>query len=191
MRPAYSDVKLTYDDFVLFPDDGQRHELLDGEHVVTPSPNTKHQDIVANLHFHIRLWLETRPVGRVFLSPYDIVLSMFDVVVPDLVYFSSERAAAVLTPKHAAGAPNLVVEIASPGTRQRDETIKRRIYERFGVDEYWVVDPELDSVRVFRRQGERFGRPVECSMEAGDVLTSPLLPGLDLPLTRVFHQAGA
>jgi Uma2 family endonuclease len=81
------------------------------------------------------------------------------------------------------------VEIASPGTRKRDETIKRRLYERSGVSEYWVVDPDLDVVRVYRRgDSGRFGRPSEPSAEAGDVLTSTILLRLHIPLGRIFAQ---
>jgi Uma2 family endonuclease len=181
-------VKLTYDDFVHFPDDGRRHELIDGEHYVTPSPNTKHQRTSGTLYFLIRTWLEAHPIGQMFAAPYDVVFSEFDVVEPDLLYLSNERAAQVLTPLHARGIPELVIEIASKGTRRRDETIKRRLYERVGVSEYWIVDPEIDVVRVHRRQDERFGRPIERSREAGDVLTTPLLPGLDLPLARMFRE---
>lgn len=78
-------VKLTYDDFLLFPDDGRRHELIDGEHYVTPSPNTRHQAVLGNLHFLIRSWLERHPVGRVFFAPFDVVFTRFDVVEPDLL----------------------------------------------------------------------------------------------------------
>jgi len=181
-------MKLTYDDFVLFPDDGKRHELIDGEHYVTPSPSTKHQRVSMHLTLMIGGWLEEHPVGRLFYAPYDVVLSLFDVVEPDLLYLSNERAAEVMTSQHLRGAPELVVEIGSPGTRARDETIKRRLYERAGVSEYWCVDPELDVVRVYRRGGERFARPVELSREAGDILTTPLLPGLTLPLERIFQE---
>ena len=188
VKPAHPGVKLTYDDFVLFPDDGKRHELIDGEHYVTPSPNTKHQMVLSTLHWLIRSWLEAHPVGRVFFAPYDVVLSNFDVVEPDLLYLSNERASEVVTPKHVRGTPELVVEIGSPGTRQRDETIKRRLYERTGVSEYWIADPDVDVIRIYRLDGERFGRAIELSREAGDVLTTPLLPGLDMPLARIFQE---
>ena len=181
------DVKLTYEDFVLFPDDGKRHELIDGEHFVTPSPNTKHQVISVNLTGMIWTYLQDQPIGRVFAAPFDVVFSNFDVVEPDLLYLSKERAAAVLTSLHAKGAPDLVVEIGSKGTRKRDETIKRRLYERFGVAEYWVIDPELDLVKVYRRAGERYERVAELALENGDVLTTPLLPGLNLPLAKIFE----
>ena len=181
-------LKLTYDDFVLFPDDGKRHELIDGEHYVTPSPNTKHQTVSSNLFLLIGSWLEAHPIGRVFYAPYDVVFSEFDVAEPDLLYLSNERAAGIITPQHVRGAPDIVVEIASPGTRQRDETVKRRLYERSAVSEYWVVDPEVDVVRIYQRTAEGFARAVELTREAGDVLTTPLLPGLEMPLSRIFRE---
>ena len=187
MRPSSPGVKLTYDDFVQFPDDGQRHELIDGEHYVTPSPNTKHQTVSMNLTVLIGSWLERNPLGRLFHAPFDVVFSNVDVVEPDLLYLSNARAAEALTPQHVRGAPELVIEIASPGTRKRDETIKRRLYERAGVAEYWVIDPEIDAIRVYRREGDTFARATELSAEVGDSLTTPLLPGLAIQLSRVFH----
>jgi Uma2 family endonuclease len=181
-------MKLTYDDFVLFPDDGKRHELIDGEHYVTPSPNLRHQRISGNLHFLIASWLEEHPLGKIFYAPLDIVLSNHDVVEPDLIYFSNERAARIAVPQHLRGAPELLVEIGSRGTRKRDETIKRQLYERAGVSEYWFVDPEIDVVRVYRRDGERFARPIELARESGDEVTTALLPGLALPLERIFRE---
>ena len=181
-------LKLTYDDYVLFPDDGKLHELIDGEHYVTPSPNVRHQQIQGELFGLIWSHLQTHPIGRVFISPLDVVFSSFDVVEPDIMYLSHERASNVLTTANVQGAPELVIEIGSPGTRQRDETIKRHLYERSGVTEYWVVDPDIDVVRVYRRAGEAFARPVELSREAGDVLTTDLLPGLELPLARILRD---
>jgi Uma2 family endonuclease len=180
-------VKLTYDDFLLFPDDGHRHELIDGEHYVTPSPNMRHQAISGNLHFMIRSWLEQHPVGRIFYAPFDVVFTNFDVVEPDLLYLSHARASQCLTEKHVTGAPDLVIEIGSPGTKKRDDTIKRRLYERTGVSEYWVVDPIVEMIGVYRSQDGRFGRPLELRTEAGDVLTTPHFDGLDLPLRKIFE----
>ena len=179
-------LKLTYDDFLLFPDDGKRHELIDGEHYVTPSPNLRHQAISGRLYLLIGTWLRDNPRGRIYFAPLDVIFSRFDVVEPDLLYVSNERAPELLSGQYVTGAPDLVIEIGSPSTRSRDETIKRRLYERSGVTEYWVVDPEIDVIRVYRRTGERFERPVELSVEAEDVLTTPLLPGLVIPLSQVF-----
>ena len=188
VKPAHSRIRLTYDDFVLFPDDGQRHELIDGEHYVTPSPHTKHQAVLGNLYFLIRGHLETQPSGRVFMAPFDIVFTHFDVVEPDLLYMSHERAADILTPEHVRGTPELVVEIGSPSTRKRDETLKRRLYERTGVQEYWFVDPDVDAVRIYRRAGDHFVRAIEFTLEANDVLITPLLSGLEMSLSRIFSE---
>ena len=187
-RPAPRGVKLTYDDFVLFPDDGLRHELIDGEHYVTPSPNAKHQEIVVKLTLRIGNWVEQHDAGKLFVAPVDVVFSHIDVVEPDLLYMSKMRAAEILKAANVQGVPELVIEIGSPSTRRRDETVKRFLYERAGVSEYWVIDPELDVVRVYRRDGERFARPVELSAEAGDVLTTTLLPGLALQLIDIFRM---
>jgi Uma2 family endonuclease len=180
-------LKLTYDDFLLFPDDGKRHELINGEHYVTPSPNIRHQEISGRVYLLIGTWLREHPVGRIFFAPLDVLFSRFDVVEPDLLYVSNARAAELLSGQHVTGAPDLVVEIGSPSTRKRDETIKRRLYERSDVIEYWIVDPDIDVIRVYRREGQRFARAAELSAEAGDVLTTALLPGLEVPLARVFR----
>jgi Uma2 family endonuclease len=188
VRPVYPGVKLTYDDYVQFPDDGMRHELIDGEHFVTPTPIRKHQAISGNLYGSIWSHLRTHPVGRVFAAPFDVILSEHDVVEPDLLFLTNERLSEVATTPWVKGAPSLVVEIGSPSTRRRDATIKRRLYERFGVDEYWIVDPELDTIDVYRRIEGRFQRTAQLSLEADDGLTTHLLPGLTLPLSTIFED---
>ena len=188
MNTARPGVKLTYDYLLRLPEDRMRHELIDGVHYVTPPPNLNHQGISGNLYLLIASWLEVQPTGRIYYAPVDVVFSVFDVVEPDLLYASNGRMAEIATTKHLRGAPNLVIEIGSPSTRKRDETIKKGLYEQRGVDEYWIVDPRVDVVRVLRREGREFGRVVELSRGAGDVLTTPLLPGLDLPLSRVFRK---
>jgi Uma2 family endonuclease len=176
---------LTYDDFLNFPDDGKRHEIIDGEHYATPSPMTKHQAVSANLLAALHVYLREHPSGAVFAAPFDVVLSEYDIVEPDLIYIARERAH-ILTEKHVRGAPDLVAEILSPGTRRTDEITKRRLYERFGVVEYWVIDPELDTVKIYRRAADVFERTSELALEHGDVLTTPLLRGFSLSLTDVF-----
>ena len=178
-------VKLTYDDFVRFPDDGMRHELIDGEHYVTPSPNTKHQAIAFNLANAFGGYLRAHPIGAAFIAPFDVVFSDLDVVEPDLLYISRDRAE-ILTKQHVRGAPDLAVEILSPGTRKTDEVIKRKLYDRFGVREYWVVDPELEAIKIYRRSGDAFPRAAELSVEHEDTLTTPLLPDFSVALTEIF-----
>jgi Uma2 family endonuclease len=180
-------VKLTYDDFVLFPDDGKRHELIDGEHYVTPSPNLKHQAVSRNLLTTIASFLRRERIGKVYAAPLDVVFSHFDVVEPDLLYVSESRRD-VRTSKNIQGAPDLVVEIGSPSTRRRDEKLKHQLYERFNVTEYWVVDPDIDIVRVYRLRDGKYQRAQELSLDHGDVLTTLLLPGLELPLSEIFAE---
>lgn len=178
--------KLTYRDFVKFPDDGKRHELIDGVHYVTPSPASAHQRVVGNLHFLIRLHLEQHGGGEVFVSPFDVVFSMFDIVEPDLVFVSDARQH-VVTEKHVKGSPDLVIEVRSPSTRRRDEGVKLKLYDRTDVAEYWVVDPASSVARVYQRRTGRLSLAVELAGDAA-AITSPLLPGCVLPLDRVFAR---
>lgn len=186
MKPdTTSSVKFTYDDFVNFPDDGKRHEIIDGEHYVTPSPNTKHQTVSFNLSGMLWTYLKQHPIGQVFAAPFDVVFSHLDVVEPDLLYISRDRRQA-LTDKHLRGTPDFVVEILSPGTRRTDEITKRKLYERFGVQEYLVVDPKLDAIKTYHRVANRFTKVAELAAEREDVLTTPILPGWSAPLVEIF-----
>jgi Uma2 family endonuclease len=184
-RPVPEHVKLTVEDFELFPEDGRRHELIDGEHCVTPAPSTRHQIVLGSLHFALWSAVQEQGLGQVFLAPYDVVLSATDVVEPDLLFVSRERLD-LLTEKNLRGAPDLVVEVVSESSRRMDEVVKRKLYERFGVREYWVVDPVVETVKVYRLGDDRYERAAELSREDADRLTSPLLPGLDLPLEQLF-----
>ena len=185
MEPGRSSTKLTYDDYVLLPDDGLRHEIIDGEHYVTAAPNTRHQRIAGRLFHLLQLHLDSHPIGEVFVAPFDVVLSRFDIVEPDLIFLSRSRAH-LLTEKNLQGAPDLAIEILSPSTRSRDERLKRDAYERTGGDEYWLVDPDENTIVVFRRGAAGFQEPVRLSKASGHPLTTPLLPGLALQLDTVF-----
>src|SRR5262245_465349 len=178
-------VKLTYDDYVRFPDDGMRHELIDGEHYVTPAPNMGHQRIAMRLTMAIGTWLAEHPVGELFFAPFDVVFTQVDVVEPDLLYVSNEHEHDLLTEQHALGA-DLVIEIGSPSTRRRDETLKLALYERAGVSEYWFVDPERDVVRICRRATDKFLPPLSLS-GTDAVLTSRLFPEFELCLCTLFE----
>ena len=133
------------------------------------------------------MWLRQHPIGEVFAAPFDVVFSRFDVVEPDLLYLSNETKAEALTDKHALGA-DLVIEIASPGTRKRDVGIKLRLYERSGVSEYWFVDADARVVHVYRRTKHGFAAAVLFGGEANEMLTAPLLPGLQLSLADLFRE---
>jgi Uma2 family endonuclease len=179
------ETKLTYEDYLTFPDDGKRHEIMDGEHFVTAAPNLRHQAILLNLGAELKLFLDTHPIGRLFVAPVDVVLSDVDVVEPDLIFVSNAREER-LTAANVQGAPDLVVEILSPTTRRTDEVTKRKRYEHFDVLEYWIVDPELETVKILRRTQNALGRTAELSRDEGHVLETPLLPGFRAPLEKIF-----
>jgi Uma2 family endonuclease len=175
--------KLTYEDYVHFPDDGKRHEILDGEHWVTPAPSIRHQWVLTRLTARLETFAEDRQLGRVLVAPTDVLLSEHDIVQPDLLFVANERLGA-FTEQNLQGAPDLAIEVLSPSTRIQDEQVKLERYERTGVREYWIVDPWRQTIRIFRRQAEGFGPAEELSQS--DVLSTPLLPGLALPLSKIF-----
>ena len=181
--PKHSPTKLTYDDYVRFPDDDLRHEIIEGEHYVTPSPSTRHQRILLKLSHLLQSYLDTHPIGEIFIARFDVLLSEFNVFEPDLIYISKERAHQ-LNEKNLQGAPDLAVEILSPSTKKRDQRLKRDVYQRTGVQEYWLIDPDADVVEVLVRAGDAFEEPRR--FNRGQTLTTELLPGLELSLDRIL-----
>ncbi len=184
-----SSQRLTYADFLLFPDDGKRHELIDGVHYVTPSPNLGHQELVGRLYLAIGNFLATRRhLGRVFLSPLDVVMSDYDVVEPDVLFVSGDQQD-ILTEANVQGPPALVVEVLSPSTRRRDERIKRRLFDQKGVREYWLVDPKGSRVSICRRADDgSFPIVTNLMVQTDDALTTPLLPGFTLLMRDLFAE---
>ena len=182
------DTRLTYQDFLLFPDDGLRHEIIDGEHYVTPAPNLRHQELVLRLAVSLSNHLENQPDGgRVFIAPFDVVFSFHDIVEPDVIFVAPDQLD-ILTDKNIQGTPAMVVEILSPSTRKRDQQIKQKLYDRMGVREYWLVDPELNAISVYRRDtGGSFPLIGSLSSAGDDTLETPLLPGWSVELTRLFR----
>ncbi len=178
--------KLTYDDYVLIPDDGKQHQILDGEHYVSPSPSRWHQRLVLRLIRWLDGFVLRHDLGEIFVSPLDVLLSWNDVVQPDLFFISKERSE-ISTEENVLGAPDLVIEILSPKTRKLDEGVKLQRYERFGVREYWMIDGFRKGVTVCRPIDGAFQRLPVLSAAAGDVLTIPLLPGLEIPLAELFR----
>jgi Uma2 family endonuclease len=179
--------RLTYEDFVRLPDDGKRHEIIDGVHYVTPTPVVGHQRLVARLFLAIGKFVEGHPgTGEVFGTPLDTVLSPWDVVEPDLLFVAADQLD-ILTEPNIQGAPALVIEVLSPSTRRRDLGIKRQLFDRGGVREYWLVDPKGRDLTVYRRMTDG-SFPKVAQMSAGDdaTLTTPLLPGFTLSLAKLF-----
>lgn len=178
--------KFTYEDYLLFLDDGRRHELIGGEHYVSPSPRKKHQDASMNLVRILSGFIYEQKLGRLYHAPFDVIFSDEDVVQPDISFISNGRSS-ILKDEGAVGAPDLAIEILSESSRKTDETVKRKLYEWAGVEEYWIVDPELQTVKVYRLKDSSYERTAELSAEAGDRLETPLLPGLTIELARIFE----
>jgi Uma2 family endonuclease len=130
-------------------------------------------------------FIRSHQIGQLLAAPTDVLLSRHDIVEPDLVFVSKERLQ-ILTEKNIQGAPDLVIEILSGSTKRIDQGIKLERYERFGVQEYWIVDPDRNTVTVYRLERERFQKTSVLSAEAEDGLDTPLLPGLELRLAEVF-----
>jgi Uma2 family endonuclease len=146
MTALASKLRFTYRDYLLLPE-GDRRELIDGDFLMTPAPSTTHQRIVGRLHILLQRLLADTGRGEIFIAPADVVLSDENVVQPDLLFVARSRAGII---KEAAvfGAPDLLVEILSASICDRDLIIKRKLYARYGAKEYWIVDPDSESIEV-------------------------------------------
>ena len=144
---------LTYQDYAELPEDGRRYEILDGELDVSPSPMIRHQVVIGNLFRILDDHVRSRRLGTVLLSPVDLILADTTVVVPDLMFVSPRRNP-IMTARAVEGAPDLVVEIASPSTSRKDRLRKAALYARFGIPHYWIFDPEQRLFDGFVLDGE-------------------------------------
>jgi Uma2 family endonuclease len=169
--------KLTYEDYVNFPDDGRRWELIEGEAFMVPSPTSGHQAILIRLLRAIADHLDEHGGGEVLIAPLDVLLGPGDVVQPDVLFVSDDDAG-VVKAKNVQGTPTWLLEVVSDPVR--DRRVKRDLYMRYGVSEYWIVDPYLRLVEI-HRPGEAvliFEPPQQPVPRA--------LPGLSIDLDALF-----
>jgi len=185
MGEAAQTIPWTYEDYLAFPEDGKRYEIIEGDYHMSPAPRTRHQDISLRLAYFFYDYLRHTKLGHVFDAPTDVILSDTNVVQPDLLVVLAARTS-IITDANIQGAPDLVIEILSETTRKTDEVIKKKLYERYGVLEYWIVDPDLALVKIYRMADGRYAKAEEVAQERGETLTTALLPGLDISLTEVF-----
>jgi Uma2 family endonuclease len=181
-----SDLRLTNADLESMPDDGNRYELIDGELYVSSAPGFIHQTILLNIAAAFLDYLRGHPVGRV-APGVGVIFDDYNGVIPDLVFATHERMRKTLVGGRFRAAPEIVIEILSPGVsnERRDRHVKRNLYASRGATEYWIVDPENRSVEVHRRNeaGELvFGT----SLHQGDDLTSGVLLGFSVPVDALF-----
>jgi len=173
-------LKWTYDDYAQIPDDGQRHEIIDGEHYVNPSPSTLHQHVSKRLQYQLYTRIELVGLGVLFNAPMDVQLSEHDIVQPDLVIILKENVRKI-TPANIQVAPDLVVEILSPSNMDYDRSTKRNLYERFGVREYWVIDPFEQQVDQWVLRDEKY-----VLMPKSKVLTLSIVNGIEVDFDTVW-----
>jgi Uma2 family endonuclease len=176
----------TYEDYCRLPEDGKRYEVIRGFLHVTPSPRAEHQFSLFELSFHLSAFVRERDLGMVLIAPFDIRLpaGLANPVQPDVVFFRKggepRRGSGFF-----AGAPDLVAEILSPGTRRRDRTVKLAAYQEAGVAEYWLLDPQARTVLVHVLGAD--GKYAEQARGGvGDAVESSVLPGFRVKVGALF-----
>ena len=176
-----SGTKLTYEDYVRIPDDGRRHEIIDGVHYVSAAPAFYHQRVSARLLSELVIAIDRPGLGQVVAAPVDVQLSKHDIVQPDLVVILAANES-IITPAKVVGSPNLLVEILSPSSIRHDRERKWRLYERAGVREFWIVDPDERRVEQFVLGDGGYRCVATCS----EAITLGVLPSLTVDLTTVW-----
>src|SRR5258706_12960732 len=176
---------LTVADLDACPDDNNRYELMEGELFVSRARGLPHQLIVQNLQIAFIEYLRTNPIGTV-VPGAGAVFSDYDAVIPDLAFVVNERWDQVVTGEKFTGALDIVIEVISPGAenRRRDLLVKRQLYGKYGVSEYWIVDPENRLVEIYRAQTDRLQSAA--TLRGDDEITTPFLPGFQLLISTIF-----
>jgi Uma2 family endonuclease len=177
---------MTVDDLEAFPDDdGNRYEVIEGELFVSCSPSLTHQVVSTNLIYVIRSYLEKHPIGIV-VTTIGLILSKISGVIPDLVFFKHESAKSIVTGERLTSAPEIVIEIISLGSEniRRDRVAKFRLYEKYGVAEYWLIDLEKQTVEIYRLLEGKL--QLAATISGSDELTTPILPGFSCSASEVF-----
>ena len=180
-RPQPRTRRWTYADYCRIPADRFRHEIIDGRHFVTLSPSTNHQAVSIRLGYESMRLIEKKALGRVFTAPLDVHLGRGTVVQPDLVVILG-RNHAIIGDKKVTGVPDLLIEILSPSTKRRDRKKKFARYERAGVREYWIVDPEAHVVEQYFLRSGKYGAPTV----SGKRVRLRILRGIEIDLREVW-----
>ncbi|MEH1821649.1 MAG: Uma2 family endonuclease [Nostoc sp.] len=185
-QPISERVRWTTADLELFPDNGNRYEIIDGELFVTKAPHWKHQKTCVRISTSLDNWSQTTGLGEVVTAP-GIIFGDNDNVIPDVVWASYEILPLLLDEAgHLTGAPELVVEVLSAGSEneKRDRELKLKLYSSRGVREYWIVDWRKQQVEVYRR--EQASLKLVATLFSGDELSSPILPNFTCAIALLF-----
>jgi Uma2 family endonuclease len=176
--PQYHGLRMTADEYLALPDDGYRYELIDGVTLVSPSPTPQHQKVAGRILYQLIDYLETHPVGEVF-PEVDVRFEENLVYKPEIVFLRAELVPANWQAIRTA--PTMICEVVSAESRRRDSETKKADYERYGVQEYWLIDPERDALTFYRLEA---GRYVEVPPQ-GARFASVAVPGFELDLAAV------
>jgi Uma2 family endonuclease len=179
-----ANVPYTYQEYCYLPNDGRRCEIVEGELYVTPTPSSMHQTVSRRLQFALMSQLDVPGIAMVFNAPFDVILAETSAVQPDLAIIRKSRRDSI-SKRGFEGSPDVVVEILSPSTRGNDIFLKKAAYARLGIQEYWIVDPDLGHVEVFRLKENGYDPGVLFDRAA--TLTSPSFPEVAIPLVPIFE----
>jgi Uma2 family endonuclease len=176
---------LTVEDLDLFPDDGNRYELIEGELFVSRAPRLFHQVVVGNAFSEIRNFLDNHPLGLVVYGP-GVIFSQFSGVIPDVVFITNEQRGDIASGDKITGAPSLVIEVLSPGVEneRRDRIAKRALYAKYGVKEYWIIDCESRAIEVYVLEAQTL--KFAAVFKETDEITSSVLPGFHCKVAAIF-----
>ena len=178
--------RLTYEDYLKGPEIKQRYDIIDGEMIMAPSPNLQHQQILGQLFLQVYRFVSEHALGHVMFAPLDVIVQREPLRVrqPDLLFVSNERAN--ILERVVEGAPDLVVEVLSPGNTRGEMESKLADYARLGVREYWIVSPEAMTVEVLKLDKGSWQR--DSLSGVGDHVSSDVLPGIELEVSQLFVQ---
>jgi Uma2 family endonuclease len=179
--------RFTSADLEAFPlDDGKRYEIIDGELYVSRQPHLNHQRVCHRAAFKLQQWSDASGQGEAIPAP-GVIFATDDDVAPDIVWMSSQRSATIVaTDGKLHAAPELIVEVLSPGSanEKRDREAKLKLYSRRGVDEYWIIDWQQRRIEVFRREDASLA--LTATLSEADTLTTPLLSGFVCRVADLF-----
>lgn len=182
---AHVEPIVTVADLDLMPEDGNRYEVIEGELFVSRAPTVTHQIVLSNLIASLHQYVAVNPIGLLIPGP-GVIFSEVSGVIPDIIFISNERRDEILSGEKVLGAPDLVIEIVSPGSEneRRDRVVKRQLYAKYGVKEYWIVDPPNRSIEVYLNDGQMLG--LVATLQEQDELTSFVLPGYRCKVASLF-----
>jgi len=178
-----SRIVLTYEDYAALPNDGKRYELHEGELSVMGAPSVRHQIIIGNLYSILRACVLASRRGQVLLSPLDCIMSDITVLQPDLVYVDETRRR-LLSERALEGAPTLAIEVLSPWSRHIDRHRKMLLYAKHGVECYWIVDGDAQTIDAYRLEAE--GYRLDARLEGPTPRALPPFPDLLLDPAAIW-----